>query len=366
MTDEQKKRQSWKKGSDSSNHRRVRQENDSTQSGSTGRKGRAVRLMFVPIEKPPYYEEVEVEFEWVRGLPNLPNAQINARQLQQSAKAVLQQRFPGEEVDVFEVSRAQDLYLLDDRKDKNDIYKKLEQLSAYYLKVNIVENFQLRLEQVYQYSKCWGDPCECVDLLSLREGELKGVKGSRKAKREANLKSAERGQLQKFCLKIGDLQKEFPAVYGSNEKSRSAFYNWLYIVTIRQKDKQISEEIMRLCENKLIGFTDIFYKKESRIRRPVQQSDGESRGPSDRQKKQHEIIKIIRYNCQARALAQFVGISLYSPNNINLYFPSCRNLRELLEREKDPSRFPEDCFEKFLEQVYGSGGGQPPLPFEPS
>ena len=313
------------------------------QSSSTGNVGRARRLVFVPKEEPPYYEEIEVEFDWEKGLPTLDNAKKNAKHLQQSAKTVLQQTFPGRKVDVFEASRAQ---------DQDEVVRKL---SAYLLEVNITENFILRLEQVYQYSKCWGDPCECVDLLSLQESEPKGVKGSRKAKKEANLKSAELGQLKKFCLRIDSLQKEFPAVYGSNEESRSAFYNWLYIVTIRQPDKQISEEVLRLAENKLIGFTDIFYKKESQVRRPVQRSGGESSGSSDNKDKEHETIKITRYNCQARALAQFVGISLYDPDKVDQYFPSCRYLYELLQQKENSPRSPENCFKKFLMEVYGSG-----------
>ena len=52
------------------------------QSSSTGNMGRASRLVFVPQKERPYYKEIEVEFDWEKGLPTLANAKENAKHLQ--------------------------------------------------------------------------------------------------------------------------------------------------------------------------------------------------------------------------------------------------------------------------------------------
>lgn len=269
----------------------------------------ARRTVFRPIKTPPFYEEVEVEFEWEKGRPSLANARRNAAKLAEAAREQLNIR-------VIEISRAANT---DGAKPAYPAYVK--KLSAFKLEVLITKSprKKLPLEVVYQKAKVWeGREDNLTDLATLR---LKGVKGGRAAKKEANQQRAAGSILKKFCIKIGDCCRDFPI------EPKDAFYNWLYILSIRQEhNKDLYDAILKEVENETlegIGFSDIFFKKEGK--------GGE------------------RYSCQARAVAIFVGLHSARREDLERIFPSDKSLYDYLINEE----FLKESFGKFCECVYG-------------
>lgn len=268
----------------------------------------AKRTIFKPTREPPFYEEVEVAFEWEKGRPSLANARRNAAKLAEAAREQLNIR-------VIEISRA--------AVAGQELKAEYDKLSAFKLRVLIIDRKQLPLEVVYQSAKVWeGSGDEQVDLA---QKDLKGVKGGRVAKKEANAQRASRARLIKFRIKINDLFGDFPI------HPEDAFYNWLYILSLRQEhNKKLSDAILKeVEETKLdgIGFSDIFFKKKDKLG--------------------------VRYNCQARAVAIFVGLYFADRDSedrkkMDEIFPSDKSLYDYLSEE---SR--KKSFEGFCQHVYG-------------
>lgn len=256
----------------------------------------ANRTVFMPHNQPPFYRAMEVEFEWVKGLPSLQNAIENALALQKRAEECL-----GDQSRVIEVSRAGTI---------------ARDLSAFRLQLSVLPNHRLPLEVVYQSAKVWDTDSECKDLLTV---DLQGVSGSRRAKKAANSKRVEKTTLKSFCLRIGEVQQAFAT------KPFDAFYNWLYITTLRQPhNHELVESVLNSIEHletARIGFCDVFFKSEDKLG--------------------------ARYNCQARAVALFVGLMRSSPEALERLFPAWESLKEALASGAAKSRFSE-----FLSCVY--------------
>lgn len=256
----------------------------------------ATRIVFIPQERPPFYKTLEVEFDWVKGLPSLKNAIENAAALQRRAEACL-----GGEAKVIEVSRAGTI---------------ARDLSAFRLQLSILPNRLLPLEVVYQSAKVWNADRECKDLLTI---DLKGVRGSRRAKKAANSKRVEKTTLVSFCLKVGQAQEEFAT------KPFDAFYNWLYITTLRQPhNRELVNSVLEAVKHldtSHIGFCDVFFKSEDKLG--------------------------TRYNCQARSVAVFVGLLRSDAEAIDRHFPAWESLEEALK-----SGDAKNSFSDFVSYVY--------------
>lgn len=269
----------------------------------------AKRTIFKPTREPPFYEEVEVAFEWEKGRPSLANARRNAAKLAEAAREQLNIR-------VIEISRA--------AVAGQELKAEYDKLSAFKLRVLIIDRKQLPLEVVYQSAKVWeGSGDEQVDLA---QKDLKGVKGGRVAKKEANAQRASRARLIKFRIKINDLFGDFPI------HPEDAFYNWLYILSLRQEhNKKLSDAILKeVEETKLdgIGFSDIFFKKKDKLG--------------------------VRYNCQARAVAIFVGLHSVCREELEKIFHRDKSLYDYLINKE----FTKESFGKFCECVYGKPCGE--------
>jgi len=260
-------------------------------------------------EEPPFYKEELVEFKWLRGR-TLKVAKENSRSLRDAALE--------KGVHVYEISRAGEDF---------------SELSAFNLLVRVDDKREIPFEVVYQYAKLWEGEPESVPLNSLPSSETveqsprvghpvpaktvgvqriaseevemldslseQGVKKSRAAKKEAK----ERGKDKKlvgFQINFGDGVKiDFP-----NEPVDS-FFNWLYIVALRQH-RNLHKRLLRLIEahpQQPIGFSDIFFAPHSK--------------------------KVIRYNCQARAVAQYLSIYCFRKEKVEEVFPPSTSLYDI-------------------------------------
>jgi hypothetical protein len=269
----------------------------------------AKRPVFVMSKEPPFYKEELVEFKWLRGR-TLKVAKENSRSLRDAALE--------KGVHVYEISRAGEDF---------------SELSAFKLLVSVADKCKIPFEVVYQYAKLWEGEPESVPLNSLPSSETveqsprvghpvpaktvgvqriaseevemldslseQGVKKSRAAKKEAK----ERGKDKKlvgFQINFGDGVKiDFP-----NEPVDS-FFNWLYIVALRQH-RNLHKRLLRLIEahpQQPIGFSDIFFAPHSK--------------------------KVIRYNCQARAVAQYLSIYCFRKEKVEEVFPPSTSLYDI-------------------------------------
>ncbi len=255
-----------------------------------GKEKKARRLVFIPRDVSPFYEEKEVEFKWEGGLPDAKTFSKNSKNLIESAKQKLGLK------EVFEVSRAGE-----------GVFRNF---SAFELKIKVDIKTDLYLEVVYQYSKVWMSE-SCNDLLQIESEMAK----SREAKKTANQKKKEKKVMEKYCIKIGNLEKEFPI------EPKDAFYNWLYIFALMQdQNKELREKLINIDKDRQVGFTDIHYK-----------------------------IAKNKYNCQARAVAQFIGIyRSKSEGFLRELFPedSIQTLKGFLEGGGD------ELFKRYMGEVY--------------
>jgi len=252
----------------------------------------AKRPVFVMSKEPPFYKEELVEFKWLRGR-TLKVAKENSRSLRDAALE--------KGVHVYEISRAGEDF---------------SELSAFKLLVSVADKCKIPFEVVYQYAKLWEGEPESVPLNSLPSSNQR-VKKSRAAKKEAK----ERGKDKKlvgFQINFGDGVKiDFP-----NEPVDS-FFNWLYIVALRQH-RNLHERLLRLIEahpQQPIGFSDIFFAPHSK--------------------------KVIRYNCQARAVAQYLSIYCFRKEKVEEVFPPSTSLYDIRNHLR---RF----YDEFVHLVYKS------------
>jgi len=244
-------------------------------------------------KEPPFYKEELVEFKWLRGR-TLKVAKENSRSLRDAALK------KGVCVYVYEISRAGEDF---------------SKLSAFKLPV-VADRCKIPFEVVYQYAKLWEGEPESVPLNSLPSSE-QGVKKSRAAKKEAK----ERGKDKKlvgFQINFGDGVKiDFP------NKPEDSFFNWLYIMALRQHhNRELHERLLRLIKapaQQPIGFSDIFFVPHSK--------------------------KVIRYNCQARAVAQYLSIYCFRKEKVQEVFPQRASLYDIRD---DLRRF----YDEFVHLVY--------------
>jgi hypothetical protein len=251
----------------------------------------AKRPVFVTSEEPPFYKEELVEFKWLRGR-TLKVARENSRSLRDAALK------KGVCVYVYEISRAGGDF---------------SELSAFKLSVMVDDRREIPFEVVYQYAKLWEGEPESVSLNSLPSSEQR-VKKSRAAKKEAK----ERGKDKKlvgFQINFGDGVKiDFP------NKPEDSFFNWLYIMALRQHHNQeLHQRLLRLIAQQPIGFSDIFFAPHSK--------------------------KVIRYNCQARAVAQYLSIYCFRKEKVKEVFPRSASLYDI---RNDLRRF----YDEFVHLVY--------------
>ena len=228
----------------------------------------AKRPVFIVSAEPPFYREEMVEFEWFKGR-SFKAAKTNSENLWKAAHE--------KGISIYEISRVGERY---------------SKLSAFKLLVKVKSDLTLPLEVVYQYAKLWEGEPESVPLNSLPSSK-QGVKKSRAAKKEAK----ERGKDKKlvgFQINFGDGEKiDFP------NKPEDSFFNWLYIMALRQhRNRELHERLLDLIKapaQQPIGFSDIFFAPHSK--------------------------KVIRYNCQARAVAQYLSIYCFRKEKVGEVFP---------------------------------------------
>jgi hypothetical protein len=254
----------------------------------------AKRPVFVMSKEPPFYKEELVEFKWLRGR-TLKVAKENSRSLRDAAikKGVC--------VHVYEISRAGEDF---------------SELSAFKLLVRVADGREIPFEVVYQYAKLWEGEPESVPLNSLPSSKQR-VKKSRAAKKEAK----ERGKDKKlvgFQINFGDGVKiDFP------NKPEDSFFNWLYIMALRQHhNRELHERLLRLIEahpQQPIGFSDIFFAPHSK--------------------------KVIRYNCQARAVAQYLSIYCFRKEKVQEVFPQSASLYDIRDHLRH-------FYDEFVHLVY--------------
>ncbi|MCL6533853.1 MAG: hypothetical protein K6U12_11315, partial [Armatimonadetes bacterium] len=193
------------------------------------------------------------------------------------------------------------------------------------------------VEVVYQSSKQWsgsqfetdgmgkateGAGAEAVALSSSQTGTDGGKKGSRgrvrasrEAKRKANEHRERKDRLKGFCITVGDKTAKFKL------EPPDAFYNWLYITALRQERNKEKVDCLEKCiqGKKYVGFTDIFFKTQDKLGK--------------------------RYNCQARALAQYISLQWYRHELLEELFPEAVSLEEILDSA-------EKRFEEYVRKVY--------------
>lgn len=252
----------------------------------------AKRIVFLLNDKPRFYQEREVEFKWTKG-QRFEAVKANAEALREAALKEL-----GSFSEVYEISRAGSDYSC---------------FSAFRLQTQIDSSHRLPFEVVFQFAKVW-EGTEPPDLLTLN---LTSIKDSQQAKKYANAKREQNLSLRSFSLKVGEALQEFPLT------PPDAFYNWLYIITLRQPhNKDWTKRLIKIADNntKNIGFTDIRYVKK--------------------------VKKQFRYNCQARAVAIFVSLYRYNKELLDRLIVEYRDLRSLLDDE------PIIRFDEFVKSVY--------------
>ena len=244
--------------------------------------------------EPPFYREEMVEFEWFKGR-SFKAAKTNSENLWKAAHE--------KGISIYEISRVGERY---------------SKLSAFKLLVKVKSDLTLPLEVVYQYAKLWEGEPESVPLNSLPSSK-QGVKKSRAAKKEAK----ERGKDKKlvgFQINFGDGVKiDFP------NKPEDSFFNWLYIMALRQdcdRNRKLHERLLRLIEahpQQPIGFSDIFFAPHSK--------------------------KVIRYNCQARAVAQYLSIYRFRKEKVQEVFPQRASLYDIRDQLRH-------FYDEFVHLVY--------------
>jgi hypothetical protein len=245
----------------------------------------AERIVFLMSKKSPFYMERPVKFKWQKGR-TLKAAKINSQNLRDAARH--------EGIKIYEISRAGEDF---------------SEFSAFKLLVQVKPNYiKLPLEIVYQYAKLWEGKDEAVNPLdedALISGKP-GVKKSRAVKKK--VKEMGEGKVLKcFQINFGGGEK-----VNFSHKPEDAFYNWLYIMTLRQRhNRELNERLLKLLSDKLeesetIGFSDIFFTYKGK--------------------------QVVRYNCQARAVAQYLSIYRFCEKEIDEIFPQTDSLYEIRDR----------------------------------
>ena len=201
----------------------------------------ARRPVFVPVFGGfPYVKSVDVEFRWFAGFSKT-----------QARKSIVSLHEAAEEQGISPV--------LDiSRKSMSDLGVSL---SAFELSLSTREGRTMSVECAYQGSKVFEGRGPFHDLLEV---------SSREAKTDARLRMS--GEVIAFKF----LGESFPI------QPQTAFYNWLYITALSQKESRVVQELKQFR-----GFSDIAFNPKRSI------------------------------NCQARAVALFVALNHCIPNELH-------------------------------------------------
>jgi len=177
----------------------------------------AIRPVFTPIEKPPFVELINLEFEWFPGF-SISQAQKSISSLHSAA----------------EKSRIEPILEISTK--SNSVYGR--SLSAFNLNLTFQEGKKITLECAFQGSKVFenGGPYNNLYFVSSLE-----------AKRDKRLQSS--GKLIEFNL-LGDI---FPI------NPQTVFYDWLYLNAL-DENKDIAEKLLDFN-----GFSDIAFNPKKSI-----------------------------------------------------------------------------------------------------
>lgn len=247
--------------------------------------GMAERPVFLMSKKSPFYMERLVKFKWQKGR-TLKAAQINSQNLRDAARH--------EGIKIYEISRAGEDF---------------SEFSAFKLLVQVKPNYrELPLEIVYQCAKLWEGEDEAVNPLDKDEAvNPLDVDALISAVKKEVKEMGEGKVLKCFQINFGGGEK-----VDFSHKPEDAFYNWLYIMTLRQRhNRELNERLLKLLSDKLeesetIGFSDIFFTYKGK--------------------------QVVRYNCQARAVAQYLSIYRFCEKEIDEIFPQTDSLYEIRDR----------------------------------
>jgi hypothetical protein len=177
----------------------------------------AIRPVFIPINKPPFVEVTNLEFEWFPGFA-ISQAQKSIKSLHSSAKK-------SGIIPILEISTKSNS--IDGRS-----------LSAFNLNLTLQGNKKTTLECVFQGSKVFENGGPFSNLYSVSSIE---------AKRDRRLQNS--GKLIEFNL-LGDI---FPI------NPQTVFYDWLYINALSE-NKVIAEKLLDYS-----GFSDIAFNPKKSI-----------------------------------------------------------------------------------------------------
>lgn len=200
----------------------------------------ALRPVFIPdFSGYPYFKSVNVEFQWFSGFSRT-QAMRTIDSLHEAAER--QGIFP-----VLEISSKSASALG-------------VSLSAFDLSLTTSEREAMSVECAYQGSKVFENGGPYHDLYAV---------SSREAKSDPRLRNS--GEVISFEF----LGQSFPI------EPQTAFYNWLYITALSQKDPPVAQELKQFK-----GFSDIAFNPKRSI------------------------------NCQARAVAVFVALNQSVPDEM--------------------------------------------------
>ena len=200
----------------------------------------AKRPVFIPdVSGFPYVKAIDIEFQWFAGFSKT-QAQKTVASLHEAANKI--ELYP-----ILEVSG----------KSKSALGVSL---SAFDLSLSTQGSKAISVECAYQGSKVFEDGGPFHDLYSV---------SSREAKTDPRLRNS--GELIAFDF----FGERFPI------EPQTAFYDWLYITALTQKDPPVAEALEQFR-----GFSDIAFNPKRSI------------------------------NCQARAVAIFVALTQSVPNEL--------------------------------------------------
>ena len=198
----------------------------------------AIRPIFIPVMSGfPYVESIDIEFQWFAG--------FSQKQTRKSIASMHEAAKKMEIYPVLEISRKSTSALG-------------VSLSAFELSLRTQGSNSISVESAYQGSKVFEDGGPFHDLYEV---------SSREAKRDPRLRNS--GEVTAFEF----LGERFPI------EPQTAFYNWLYMTALSQREPPVLQELKRFS-----AFSDIAFNPKRSI------------------------------NCQARAVAVYVSLNSSVPN----------------------------------------------------
>ena len=245
----------------------------------------AKRPVFIPdVSGFPYVKTIDIEFQWFAGFSKT-QAQKSVASMHEAAKKL-------EICPILEVSG----------KSECDLGVSL---SAFDLSLSTRGSKTISVECAYQGSKVFEDGGPFHDLYTV---------SSREAKTDPRLRNS--GEVIAFDF----LGERFPI------EPQTAFYNWLYITALTQRDPPLAEKLQQFR-----GFSDIAFNPKRSI------------------------------NCQARAVAVFVALHNTVPDELQT-LGDWDSYKDLVTGAKNGS--PDEPVPRQLNLSFGSASDAhpPPIP----